>query len=392
MKKIIIVNNNMKVGGIQKSLYNLLWSIHEIKEYDITLLLFSKVGEYADKLPKNIRIIECEGPFSYLGKNQDEFRSSYKDTVLRGIFALSAKIFGRYFTLKLMLVEQSELNEEFDCAISFLHNGRKEAFYGGAQDYVLSRIKAKKKITFFHADYRSCGANHKQNNKMMFRFDKIAACSDGCRKVIEETLPELKAKCVTVKNFHRFDEITKLAENNTEIYDNQYINLVSVARLSHEKGIERAIKAVQYCIEKGIKVRLHIVGDGAMRSSLEQLSVTSGTENAVIFYGEQSNPYRYMKNADLFVLSSYHEAAPMVIDEARGLGIPILTTETTSSEEMVTAPGCGWVCKNSQEDLSEALYSILSDKNLLASVKNKLLNEASDNKKAEAQFKALIEN
>ena len=53
MKKIIIVNNNMKVGGVQKSLYNLLWSLDS--RYDVTLLLFRAVGEYAGQLPPNVR-------------------------------------------------------------------------------------------------------------------------------------------------------------------------------------------------------------------------------------------------------------------------------------------------------------------------------------------------
>ena len=49
MKKILIVNNNMSVGGVQKSLCNLLWSI--VGKYEITVLLFQAVGEYIDCLP-----------------------------------------------------------------------------------------------------------------------------------------------------------------------------------------------------------------------------------------------------------------------------------------------------------------------------------------------------
>ena len=65
MKKIIIVNNNMDVGGVQKSLYNLLWQIHD--RYDVTLCLFSATGQYMDQLPQDIKILEVKGPFRYLG-------------------------------------------------------------------------------------------------------------------------------------------------------------------------------------------------------------------------------------------------------------------------------------------------------------------------------------
>ena len=50
MKKILIVNNNMKVGGVQKSLYNLLWSLEG--QYEITLCLFRATGAYLDQLPR----------------------------------------------------------------------------------------------------------------------------------------------------------------------------------------------------------------------------------------------------------------------------------------------------------------------------------------------------
>ena len=47
MKKLLIVNNNMKVGGVQKSLCNLLWSL-DPAEYHVSLLLFSKSESYFD--------------------------------------------------------------------------------------------------------------------------------------------------------------------------------------------------------------------------------------------------------------------------------------------------------------------------------------------------------
>ena len=68
MKKIIIVNNNMKVGGVQKALCNLLWEIKD--KYDITLCLFSNTGEYADKIPESIRVIKARGVYRYLGNSQ----------------------------------------------------------------------------------------------------------------------------------------------------------------------------------------------------------------------------------------------------------------------------------------------------------------------------------
>ena len=55
MKKILIVNNNLDMGGIQKSLVNLVKEVYE--EYDITLMLFSKSGSLLRELPESVKII-----------------------------------------------------------------------------------------------------------------------------------------------------------------------------------------------------------------------------------------------------------------------------------------------------------------------------------------------
>ena len=361
MKKIIIVNNNMKVGGVQKSLYNLLWSIEG--QYDVTLCLFQKNGAYMNCLPPSVKVVEVCGPYRYLGLSQGECRGV--DSLKRGTLVALSRVFGRKKILSGVKCRLAELEEVYDVAISFLHNGRPKSFYGGTQDFVLHCVKAKQKIAFLHGDYRNCGADNQDNNRQIAEFDRIAACSDGCRRALLTVLPQLKDKCMTVRNFHRFDEIYGMAADHPVTYeDPSSVHILMVSRLSHEKGIDRAIRAVACVNGKGIVAYLHLVGDGGMRESLQMLANELGISDRVVFHGEQSNPYRYMKNADLLLMTSYHEAAPMVIDEARAVGLPVLTTETTSSHEMVTEVGCGLVCENSQSALETALERVLREKDL----------------------------
>lgn len=388
MKKIIIVNNNMKVGGVQKSLYNLLHAIHN--EYDITLLLFSKQGVYLEKLPLNVKVVECQGVFRYLGMNQNECITKI-DAIKRGLLAAIAKILGRKYAIRLMLLGQKMMFESYDCAIAFLHNGNPKSFYGGVQDFMLHRIKANKKVAFLHCDYRNCGANHKVNNRLIAKFDCIAACSDGCRLVFESVLPHLKDKCVTVRNCHCFDEIRTMAQEEPVCYAPGKYNIVVVSRLAHEKGVERAIHAVDHAVRQGIPIQLHIVGDGAMSAPLQDLVCQMKMDSFVSFYGEQSNPYRYLQNADLLLLASYHEAAPMVIEEARALGIPVLTTKTTSSDDMVLQTQSGWVCENDQASLNDMLYEVLKDRAVLNKMKEQLLSRTVDNSTAVSQFRSIVD-
>ena len=387
MKKIIIVNNNMKVGGVQKSLYNLLWEIRG--QYEVTLCLFSRTGAYLENLPPEIKVTECGSLFRYLGISQGECKGFHK--LKRGALAMLCRIFGRTAVMKLLLASQKTLPGEYDCAIAFLQNGRKQNFYGGVQDFVLRRVNAKRKVAFLHCDYRNCGADEDSNNRLLAEFDRIAACSDGCRRAFEEVLPEMAEKCRTMRNCHRFDEIRALAAYEPVVYDKGQIHVITVARLAHEKGIERAISATAKACEAGASMMLHIVGSGAMEQQLRELTRELGLTERVIFHGEQANPYRYMVNADLFLLTSYHEAAPMVIEEAVSLGLPVLTVQTTSSHEMVTQRRCGWVCENDQAALDTALQRVLGDGQALTQMKNGLRSQSMDNTIAAEQFRGLIE-
>ena len=388
MKKIIIVSSNMKVGGVQKSLCNLLWELDKREDLEVTLLLFSPKGDYMGDIPPSVKCISTDSLFRYMGTSQGEMTGI--DRLKRGFLAGVCRVFGRASAMRIILASQKRLSESYDCAIAFLHNEGKKAFLGGAQDFVLKKINAKKRVAFLHCDYVKCGADHTHNNKMIAEFDTIAACSDGCRAVFEKALPHLAHKCVTVRNCNSIERIRSLADQDTVEYASDSLNLICVARLSAAKGIDRAIDAAAYALSQGISLKLHIVGGGNMADELMRKVKDQGLEDKVIFYGEQANPYRFMKNADLFLLSSHHEAAPMVIDEAYILGIPTLTVRTTSSDEMVTARECGWVCENDGELLNKMLLDVLRSPYMLYNEKEKLKNRLVSNDLAIAQFLSAI--
>lgn len=378
----------MKIGGVQKSLCNLLWSIPD--QYDVTLFLFSPVGEYMDDIPKQVHIISCGSLFRCLGTSQKECSHNLGRYFLRGVFAVICKLFGRKAVMPLLLRSQKKLATHYDCAISYLQNGDPHHFYGGVNEFVLHKVDAERKIAFLHCDYMQCGANCEANNADYKKFDLIAACSDGCRDSFIRALPELSKKCRTVPNFHRYSEIRTLAQKSPYIYDPESLHIVMVGRLAHEKGIDRALHAVDHARKQGIPAILHLVGDGPTGAALRSLACELGLEDAVKFHGQQNNPYRFMTYADLLLITSWHEAAPMVIDEAYALSLPVLTVETTSSEEMVAKRGCGWVCKNEQSAIDAALTSVLKNTEDLREMKERCLRSAHDNKNARSAFAELL--
>lgn len=366
MKKIIFVINNFNTGGVQSSFLNLIGEIHS--KYDITVVCFYNSG--VNSLPANVKLIVPRSPFRYFGVAQGELKKRPLQYVARSIWAVFIKLFGRSFAIRLMLLCQKELGD-YDCAISYLHEAPQRNFYGGCNEFVLKKIKAKKKVTWLHCDFELCGANSKASEKIYRQFDEIVACSEGTKRAFLRCMPQFENKCVAIRNCNDYDNIRRLAGDGV-LYDKSKFNIVTVARLSKEKGIERALEAVKRCIKKGYKLHYHIVGSGDQSEYLKNLTRDYGLENVVTFYGSQVNPYPYMKNADLFLLPSYHEAAPMVFDEAACLGLPVLATETTSTEEMITESGSGFVCENSQEGIFDGLIKVLKNPDSLIEMKKTL--------------------
>ncbi len=389
MKKLLIVNNNMKIGGVQKSLYNLLWSISDC--YDVTLYLFSDTGAYVHQLPDNVRILGCTSLFRYLGISQGECKQSAVDFLRRGLLAMACKILGRPRVIPLLERTQPTLQEEYDIAISYLHNGNVANFYGGVNEFVLHKVRAGVKIDWLHCDYGNCGANHPDNNRLYRQFERIVACSDGCRRAFLNIMPELGSRVYTVPNFHRVSHILEQALIQPVVYHSAAIHVVFVGRLAHEKAVDRAIKAIAHVRASDASVELHIVGDGACLEELRQLVQQLQCSKWVTFHGEQSNPYRYMLHADLLLMTSYHEAAPMVIDEARIIGLPVLSTETTSGTEMILEGDCGWVCDNTQEGINQDLMWLVTNPAIIHEKKTGLKQREHDHAGLLSRFQTAIE-
>jgi len=105
----------------------------------------------------------------------------------------------------------------------------------------------------------------------------------------------------------------------------QFKVIISVGRLILQKDYATLLHAFALLSRK-IPARLIILGEGAERANLEQLAVHLGVADITQFVGFDSNPWRWMAAADLFVLSSRWEGHPNALLEAIALGIPAIVT------------------------------------------------------------------
>lgn len=133
---------------------------------------------------------------------------------------------------------------------------------------------------------------------------------------------------------------------------------VTVGRLSPEKNHKRLIKAFDLVHRDDPRTRLVVIGGGPLMPSLRKLVHKLGLHHAVVLAGPQPNPWAIMTQCDCFVLSSDYEGQPMVILEARVLGLPVVST-AFSSVASALAPGEGLVVDRKAEALAKGMRRAL---------------------------------
>ena len=95
------------------------------------------------------------------------------------------------------------------------------------------------------------------------------------------------------------------------------------------------IDAAKILKDRGVDVDFWILGVGSQEKQLKEQLMQAGCEDMVHFLGYQSNPYPYMRAADMYLSSSYAEGLPLVLCEAQCLGKPILATKTIGAIELL---------------------------------------------------------
>jgi len=203
---------------------------------------------------------------------------------------------------------------------------------------------------------------------MIFLFYRKADCIITVSQNIADSLGRFLNQGSKIKVIHNpvdIMQIKRLSREKVSDFsfeeDMPYIGVIS--RLSSEKGINRLIDSFAELAKK-IDSRLLIIGDGQERRSLEDLAKKYKIENRINFLGWQDNPFKYLVNTKLFVLSSVYEGFPNVILEAMACGIPVITLRSSGGIREIIDHGKDGILVNSNDpiDLSGTIYNLLSNK------------------------------
>lgn len=325
-------------GGAERVIVNILKFLDRSK-IDPEYLALNLVGPYVDLLPKDIKITNLKAKkvkysifklVKYINKNRPDVIMSTMGNLNLAILFIKPLL---NKNTKIIIRQSNTLSKLFN---NYSYNKK-----------IIYKI-------MYKALYQNA--------------DKIIVQSEGMKKDLMNSFPELKNKIVRIYNPIDIEEIDGELEEGKKIdYDNDraadIIKIISVGRLTYQKGLDNLLKAFHQLTKNKPNVQLMILGEGPLCEELKNMTRELNIEDKVVFKGFVRNPYMYIKKSDIFVLSSRYEGFPNVLLEALVCGTKIISTDCESGpREILGESHYGKLVKvNDINELSVALLEIIND-------------------------------
>ncbi|EIU0338148.1 CDP-glycerol glycerophosphotransferase family protein [Staphylococcus pseudintermedius] len=387
-EKILLYPGGMKHNGITTSVINLLANINYDK-YDVTVFTNNTNNveqlNNLQSLNDNVRIVLRRGPMIATFKElyQNEFVRQ------RGIYKSFEK---RLYPKALFEREFRKIfgDSQFDYAIDY-------SGYAMFWSNLILASGAKKKYILLHSDIKSDMERtvkgkrpHYQNLKGVISlypyFDKLVSVSEATKKLNQSNFGGLKLKNrhIASRNTINIEKINQLVDDDSDLFEKNGtpvlptltehgmeaiefsqddFKIVSVGRLSPEKGFDLLIKAVAELAPKYPQLKLYILGDGPLKGTLKSLVEQLGIQNHVYFLGQRRNPFFIVKRADVFALTSHYEGQSMVILEALTVGTHVLASDIIANRYVLEDEKYGMLVEKNEVDIAKGLEQFINGTN-----------------------------
>ena len=382
MKKILLVNKSFDLGGIQSSMINMANELS--KYYEVHLFVYNPSGVMKERVSANVKILEPSWRFRCLGMSFEEaIRTKNAKFIAFRMFAtMWTKLFSNQYPVECAIRKQPLLTG-YALAISYHHEQKKKSVVSGFCRMVDKCVQASKKLAWIHYDINTVDLDSAYNNQFYQKMDGIVCVSRSLGHSFAQKNKLLETKIDYCYNFMLYDLVRKKSElQQAVLYPKDKFVCFSACRLSAVKGIVRAVNAFADVFKHHPDVVWYIAGDGPEREKIQKAIRENGLEERILLLGNQSNPYPYIKNADLVLNVSYHEAAPMVFFESKALGTPLFATRTSSAEELLNDREDAFICDNSSEGIRDGFAWLMENKDMVQRARNNLLHFAASNEES----------
>lgn len=354
--KILIVSMSAELGGIERSLICFLKFLQKMPRAEIDLMLWKCRGELLGEIPSGVSILPSPAPGS-----------------LKSILSnLQLKKLVSYFKLKIMTKKGIPwmsfpiLKKKYDIAISYTQDGY-------SPYYIVDRVNSTRKYMWYHhGAYLHQGKKRLLDSHYYPRFTNIIAVSESIKDVLVQEQPKCFNNIRVINNLIDEDYIinSSIEPCKTFASERGICKILTVGRLSEEKGQLRALKIANDLKNRGFDFEWIFVGDGPQKEDCIKKTEELGLEPFCKFIGAKKNPYPYFKDSDLYVAPSYIEADPITIQEAMIIGTPIIASDITSIKKILLNTSNSYVVSfDDIPRISDKIISWYSEKQFVSIVK-----------------------
>lgn len=262
------------------------------------------------------------------------------------------------------------INNKYDVEIAFL------------EDEVTSFLsknnnKKSKKIAWIHTDLKKYDLEKIEKMRSDYmNFDKVICVSRETKTIFDELFNEYRYKSQVIYNVIDSKKIFSLSKTDIE-YKFKTPTLIGVGRLVKEKRFDLLIKEHKLLIDEGIDNKLIILGIGYEEFFLKKLIKELKLEKSVELLGFIENPYPYIAQSDILIVTSDYEGYSLVLAEALILGKQIVSTKCNGPSELLNHGeyGC-MVDRGNIVQLKNNIKELLLDDDKRIFYKNKSLERA----------------
>ncbi|MEC0228014.1 glycosyltransferase [Paenibacillus alba] len=362
MHKILITVYDMEIGGIERSLINMLESF-DYDKYEVDVFICNHSGDFLSLIPDRVNLLPEIPAYTVFRKSmldclkEGHLSALFIRVLSKGLAGIKAKLRklkegSGYIQMQLVLKYTTYLlprfEKKYDLAIS----------YAWPHDIVANKVSAVKKIAWIHTDYSELEIDNQIDLSVWRKFDAIASISEACTEAFIHSYPSLQKKILLIENITSPSFIQHMAEDPFHLNESfsGTFNLVSVGRLSYVKGFDMAVKALRLLHDQGLThIKWFIVGYGGYEEQLKQLIAENRLEESFILVGKKMNPYPYIRFCDLYVQPSRYEGKAVTVTEAKILGKPILITKYPTASSQIEDGVDGIICGLSVEGIAEGI-------------------------------------
>lgn len=359
-KRVAILLPWLKMGGTNKVA---LRFAKELSQYcDVTLVLSQNTGELLHEVPDGVQIYidELRSFRDILAEDVKKLRVGYllKDLCYYANVRAGRDDIDNYSYLASRSPDIRA--EKFDCAISY-HGQSPERLVN-----LVNRIHAQKKVAWIHGEMSFTSAALKKMQKYYDQLDHFFFVSKATQDSFARVIFFDEKKATVYYNPLDKDEILEKAlETPEQSFSSKTFNLLTVGRISKEKGQDMIPAITRKLMDAGYKVHWYLIGDGPNQETIEKLIREQDVQDAVSILGVKNNPYCYMKMCDLYVQPSYTEGYSTTICEAGILGKAIIGTEPSGGiKDQITDGKDGMIVDATIEGLTCGIEKIINSPEL----------------------------